>query len=118
MAYSKQTGWRGDERLAEERAEQRPAGGHLEEVAAAAARESAWTGEADEAFKAKFKEANAKHEYGWGASDLVAWSAETVISTVEVRWLYDVDFILTMMDFVLNMMDFVFKMMDVMRSRR
>lgn len=85
----KGTRWRGEERSREEQRERtqgasgahgagkpdysdRPAGGQLEAVAAEAAREAAWTSEADEAFKKKFKEAQAKQEYGWGAADLLA----------------------------------------------
>lgn len=93
----KETTWRGEERLQEEQREKdskgqgggggrgpgageeaaaaerlRPAGGKLAEVAAEAAREAAWTNEADEAFKLKFKEAQAKPDYGWGPADLLA----------------------------------------------
>jgi hypothetical protein len=77
----KGTTWRGEERAREEQRERkqatgdysdRPAGGQLEAVAAEAARAAAWTNEADEAFKKKFKEAQAKPQYGWGPSDLLA----------------------------------------------
>lgn len=50
----------------------RPAGGQLEVVAAEAARQAAWTSEADEEFKKKFKEAQATPEYGWSPADLLA----------------------------------------------
>jgi hypothetical protein len=81
----KGTKWRGEERTREEQRERkqaagdysdRPAGGQLEAVAAEAAREAAWTSEADEEFKKKFKEAQAKPEYGWGAADLLAVRSE------------------------------------------